>query len=263
MRRPKSKSDPTERYGRTKLVVIAAFLILAPSVVLASATAAEGFVTFYAVVALFIVLLPFLLRRRYDLFEPINFVVLNVLIGITLRTIYIAFFAQTQSRWFLMQGRSLAFLQSKFPLILLGLLALTIGYLREGVRVPIEKWVPNISADRWYTNRLAVLLIVLSFVAGVSLFIYMRTMNVPMTLNLFQISSHRHYEVRGASEWAYGGMGYYLWGIQLFKIAFYLQLAYVLRTKKGLFSPAGITALLLGIGALALPIMNNSRQGMS
>jgi oligosaccharide repeat unit polymerase len=209
-----------------------------------------------AACAVSIVIAPQLFRKGYDLFEPLSFIVFTTLMGTFLRTLYIIFVEDENTRVYLMLGRPPEFLLPAMLLILFAMTFFTVGYSFPIRAIPLERF-NLLSAERWNWRRLVLILLLLSGVAVVAMALYSQRLGLSIT-SLSDISAKRRLVVEGA-DFEFAALGYYLWGADLITYAFFLLFAVFATSKRPFFSALGFFSVLLGVLAVIFPIITSSR----
>ena len=92
------------------------------------------------VCALGILTVPIFVRKNYDIFEPLSFVLLAVFVGVTLKTIYVVFGINDWVKYNVLLGKSPEFLLNTSLLVVIGIACLVSGYLLR---------VPSYNLSRW------------------------------------------------------------------------------------------------------------------
>jgi len=205
-----------------------------------------------------VLLLPFFARSRYDLFEPITFVILSAFLGTTLRTVYIVYTENEPARQWLLLGRSPDELLAAWPYIFVAMASVAAGYLTLGWKAPLQRF-KILRRDEWNGRRMAIAVGVLCLISAYSMVQYIDRMGIVFVLNeINSFSSKRRLELNG-QQWA-SSLGYLAWGCKLVVPAFLIYLAWYAQSRKRLLSGYSIILVLLGVWALAFPIMTSSRS---
>jgi oligosaccharide repeat unit polymerase len=211
------------------------------------------------VAALLILTAPFLLHREFDLFEPMSFVMLIVLFGITLRAIYIAVYDNDTISNELLLGRDRGFLLAGGIIILLSLIALVSGYM---VQMPIFniRRFRLFRKERWSTPRLFLVVFLFALIGVIAMLMYLRKMGIA-SFALSNLSTKHFYVVEGA-EYQSSALGYYRWAASLIVPAFYLYLSWFAVSGRRWVSLWGVGVVILGLLAAVFPFINSSRSGI-
>jgi len=207
--------------------------------------------------AMLILTVPFLLYCEFDMFEPLSFVMLIVLFGITLRAIYIAAYDNDTINNELLLGRDRDFLLAGGIIILLSLASLVSGYM---VRVPALNILRFrlIRKEHWNTLRLFFTVILFSVVGAIAMILFIRKVGI-VSITLSTLSSHHSFVVEGAT-YKLSALGYYRWAASFTVPAFYLYFSWFAGSGKKWFSLLGAGAMLLGLLAAIFPIFDNIRS---
>jgi oligosaccharide repeat unit polymerase len=211
------------------------------------------------VAALLILAVPFLLSREFDMFEPISFVLLIVLFGITLRAIYIAVYDNDTITNELLLGKDRGSLLAGGIIILVGLLALISGYMMQTPILNISRF-RLFRKVRWRTPRLLLVLLLFTLIGVIAMVLYIRKMGIA-SFTLSNISTKHFYMVEGA-VYQSSALGYYRWAASLTVPAFYLYLSWFAASGKRWFSLWGAGVMILGLFAAVFPFINSSRSGV-
>lgn len=206
--------------------------------------------------ALMVLLLPQLLKKSHDLFEPINFVVLTTLIGVVLRTFYIVFIESENTRSFLLLGQPPIFLYKSLLIINLGLICLVLGYSSRTPSLNLNNF-PLMRSDLWNKRRLFFVLFTFAAIALLSMVLYVEKLGIFGTLT-YQFSAKRKLLVEGAN-YEYAALGYYLWGASLMSYVFYFLFALFVGSAGKRRLLLGIVVLIFGVLAIIFPVITSSR----
>jgi len=196
-----------------------------------------------------------LLKRDYDIVEPISFVLLAVAVGVTLKPAWLAFGPEGARDFLLLNRIEASFLVNASVLVLFGLMAYVAGYL---FRVPAPRLDRSraLTSEAWSRWRILLVAAVALTIAVVSMSLYLSKMGLTGVIEDF--SRKRFYTVEGA-EYARSALGYYRWGASVTGPVFLFVLAWALtkRSRLGLVEVGVITALVLV--AVVFPFFNSSR----
>lgn len=205
-----------------------------------------------------LLLLAVVVRRNYDLFEPLSFVILSVLVGTTLKALYVAFSDSEQvTRILLNESPDVLLTGSVF--VLLGLLALVTGYSFRLPTIDFSHW-PLMRRPYWDRNVLTPV-VGSALLISVSAFLYwFSSMGIEVS-SLVQLSQKRFIAVEGS---AYDtGLPYLGWAVSVAGSAFYVLLSWHLVATRPMPWLARLALPLSGLIALAFPIFKSSRTGMA
>lgn len=168
---------------------------------------------------LFILIAPAMARRKIDIFEPINFIILSFLIGFFGRTIYILMDMRFANR--LMSGKSISYLVYPSIIALLGIVFFQIGY-QSKIGSKLSYKLPYYS-DQWNDRRVHIIVFLLTCIGIVCYIIFISSSGgIPSSLLFFSMK-------RKASTF------YLRIGIELLNIAFLLLFVNNLRKNKSIF----------------------------
>jgi hypothetical protein len=143
----RTRGRQTQSYGLQQFAfvgatsaAIAAALVVIPVVLIGVLMDNQGLIYCGLCVMAFLIPLYVGLRRgaEFDLFEPINLVAFAVLFGSTLRAVWLLL-SDSSRVGFIMMGTTFDEVLANMPLILLSLLAFTIGYALFPTRLRLEK----------------------------------------------------------------------------------------------------------------------------
>ncbi|MFQ5707302.1 MAG: O-antigen polymerase [bacterium] len=206
--------------------------------------------------ALLVLIIPQLKAKNYDLFQPLNFVILTTLFGVVLRTFYIVFAENENTRSFLLLGKHPMILFNSSILIVFALLFMIAGYLARVPQINLSRFA-IIRKSEWNSRRFIFVVVILILISVSTIILYIQKLGL---LNILsdKLSIKRSLIVQGA-RYEYAALGYYLWGASLISYVFYLLLALLAYSGRKLFSPIGILVLLVGALAAIFPVITSSR----
>ncbi|WP_420453984.1 hypothetical protein [Rubrivirga sp.] len=195
------------------------------------------------------------LKTDYDVVEPISLVMLAVAVGVTLKPAYIAFGPPAAVDFLMLWRQEPAFLLNGAVLVLVGLAALSAGYLYA---LPAPRlWRTRLfGQDVWSRNRLLLIGLVAIGVAALSMVLYVDKLGITGVLQ--DVSRKRFYQVEGA-EFERGALGYYRWGASVVGPVFLFALAWALTRRGRLgWTVVAVIAVLVAM-AVVFPFFNSSR----
>lgn len=209
--------------------------------------------------ALSVVLLPALLTRRYDVFQPLSFAILSVFIGVTGRTIYVTFSSGERATQVLLRGRPPEFLLPALLVILVGLGFFVLGYLQKLPRLPVGRFkIARYST--WSTRRLFMIVAVLTLLSLIASGMFLQKTGFTFG-DLTDLSGKRFVALEEA-ESGYTALGYLRWMASLSQVAFLLIIAWFARSGKRWRSAAGLVAIgMFGLAAL-FPFLTSARGAL-
>jgi oligosaccharide repeat unit polymerase len=210
--------------------------------------------------AFLVLLMPVVLRHDFDLFEPISFVMLTTLLGVTLRSIYVGVFRNENIDVLLLLGKPAAELLTGGIAILLGLCALVAGYWIKTPTLKIRH-LSLLQKDNWRKGRFILVIVLFSTIALIGTIVFIRKAGITFVV-LSNISSKHTYFIEEA-QYKYSALGYYRWAASLFIPAFYLMLAWFAKSGKRWVSPVGFVVILLGLLSAIFPFLNSSRSDVA
>ena len=218
----------------------------------------------YASMALLAFLIPAatgLLRgRQFDIFEPVNLIAGAVLFATTIRAFYLMVSDSSRAE-FLMMGTSFDAVNAQIPWMLLGIAALSIGYIVVPYRVPLERlsFVQRFTVSR---GRLwtAIGFATVTGLVGVSLF--MTRFGISLADGILALSRKRAAEFVGDSGEIIYGKGYEVFLGQFSQYGFIL-LAAVLCAGLLRWNGRNIGAVsALFFLSIIVPFMSSSRSSI-
>lgn len=195
-------------------------------------TPAEIALLLLAIVALAAAALPVFLRRDYNLLEPATALMLMVFFGVTLKVLYILWFAKTRSYV------SVRLLNDQPPdvlvygtlLMAISLLCFSIGYL-----VPLRFRAGPMfmeSFTNWNRKRLLCISFLLLVVSIVFTVLFMRTVGAGFG-SMEQLSGKRFVEEGVGSSSRIHKASYYYYRLAAFsKFAYFLSLAWLVKERR-------------------------------
>ncbi len=195
------------------------------------------------------------LRPDYDIFEPLSFVLLSVLVGVTARTYLLVMDPNPELVAFLLLGKPLSILLRGMAVIISGLAALALGYFIAIPRVPLGR-IRALRED-FHRRRLAVVLLPITAISVVSVVLFMRATGGWASVREGVISDIRPVAVPGSAHWA--ALGYYRYGSELALYAYCCVLAAIVPRRAGRSVPWIVVAVGLGLLAMVLPFLASSR----
>ena len=246
---------------RTALVVFVS-LVMAACMAIAVVTAFlrgidEGVLIATGAAGLFVVLVPLAMNRRFSLVEPIVYVLFIVLIGFTLKTVYVVWADTPKAEYLIRFGRAPSFFLYGALWTLVGLISFTFGYVSTTGRVALERLRP-FQSDEWHPQRVWVATGIMATIGIAAALLYVQLMGVNFT-DLNALSSKRYYEIEGA-ETSYGSLGYVVWASRFAEYAAYILYTYLAFRNERLWSMKGLLLGSLVVVAIVVPFVANSRQ---
>lgn len=206
---------------------------------------------------LFVVALPLLATKRFSVVEPMMYVLMVVLIGFTLKTVYVVFADTPRAQELIRFGRAPSFFLDGAFWTLIGLISLVAGYVLSGVRVPLERF-NAFQSDHWDPGRVWFATAVMAAIGIASTVLYVQLMGITFS-DLNSLSAKRYYEIEGADT-AYGTLGYVVWGARFTEYAAYVLYTYIASKRLSMASWRGVLFAVLLTAAIIIPFVANSRQ---
>ena len=247
-------------YERAYLYVVFAALAVLPLVLLAAVFDASGrfAVVISGLLCLLAISFPLLLPgRKTTLYEPLILMIIAVLIGCTLRAVYIAYSDNARVSA-LMLGQSYIEIAERTPWLILGLFALATGYAATTARIPIERlrWLFDRQITAGPRFRLALLVSVIVSVLGIALFVNA----YDVQLSLDSISSKRTTSIiTDDGEEVFSSLGYLRFMRDAGSSALYYFITATLFNKKKLTLSNIALIITLFVIASAIPFLSSSR----
>lgn len=239
------------------LMAVAATTFICGFVLLVERGIEAALTTWACAMSLAVLLLPVMSRRRYDLFEPLSFVILAVLVGTTLKAPYL-FWAVGQEPWEnLLQGHAPEFFLPAAAFVFVGMSFFAAGYSMKPPVLAVQRF-KVIRRTHWHQSRLFIVAVLLMCISLASTIQFVKGLGVNiLSPGAIDLSSKRFIAIEG-SDYA-GALGYYRWGASLSLLAFVLLYVRLLHAPRAL----GFTQLtLLVAGALisiAFAVFTSSR----
>lgn len=211
--------------------------------------------------ALLVLVLPVLHWRDYDIFQPLSFVILTSLLGITLNSLYIIIGNNEHVYYRLLVGKTPNFLFAGYAVVFFGLFAFMFGYMLQVPSIQMRRF-SLLRKDHWNNTRLLWVSIIGIIVAIIGIILFVRTMGIgTLVLTLTDISRKRFYVVEGA-EFQHASLGYHRWAASLIGPVFYVFLTWFAASEKRWLSVSGVIAACLGLFATLFPLFTSSRTGV-
>jgi oligosaccharide repeat unit polymerase len=205
-----------------------------------------------SVIILGLLFIPELVRRRNDIFEPINFVILAVLIGVTLRVMLIIFGEKDFIEYRFFIRDSIGFLIQGGIIILIGLISFIFGYL---IKVkPLNKIR---SEEIWDKKRLFITFWALILTSIIATIDFIKKAGIGFS-DINQISNKRAILIE-STNLAYTSLGYHRLGALLISLVFLIYLAWFIVNKKKFKSIHSINLMVLFLLSAFFPIIISSR----
>lgn len=202
-----------------------------------------------------IMLQPMVTRRNMDFFQPTAFVLLNLILGVSLRSILIISNTTDPDiqRLFLLDEELSFFIPAAFWIILsmclflvgyninTGTLRSRIGFLNRG----IESWKPD---------RVLFLSVILLSISAYSIYDFITQLSIT-DITGGSFSKKRILRVDGEKV----ALGYQRWGASLGELCFYMLLIFKLLRRKSFFSAHGVLLVISGSIAILFPVFTSSK----
>lgn len=206
---------------------------------------------------LLVLLLPALLPKRYDVFQPLSFAILSVAIGVTGRTIYIL--SDPDGAEHLLLGEDPEFLLPAILATLIGLLFFVLGYIYKFPRLSLRR-LKIARNDEWDVRRLWIVVLLFTGVSLIAMVLFLQKTGVDFQ-DLTSISRKR-FLILEESEVGYTALGYLRWAASLSQIAFLLVMAWFVSSGKRWLSAAGFATLAMFAVAAIFPFLTSARGSL-
>ena len=197
---------------------------------------------------------PFL-KPDYQPIEPLSFVMLAVLVGITLKPAYIAFGPEYMEGYLLLNRQEPAFLLNGAFLALVGLSMLSVGYLLVLPRPGLSR-LRVFATPVWSRDRLVLVGFVSMAIALAAMYLYIGKLGLSGVIEDF--SRKRFYEVEGA-EFERSALGYYRTAASVVGPVFLFVLAWALGRKAKIGKVEMVFIGVLVFMSVVFPFFNSSR----
>lgn len=211
--------------------------------------------------AMLVLLFPVFVRRDHDIFEPISFVMLYTILGVTIRVFYLLMYYRSYniSIAFLLRGQPPEFLLLSGLLIVIGLFFFVLGYSIRPTPYDVTQFAV-IKKHFWDTKRLFLTIFFMELLSGIATYLFVQEMGIQI-LVLSDISS-KHFQTIEGAEFARSSLGYYRWLASYTEVAFYLGVAWFATSNKRWISLSGLFVIILGLLASVFPFLNSSRSSV-
>lgn len=206
---------------------------------------------------LLVLLLPALLPKRYDVFQPLSFAILSVAIGVTGRTIYILFNKDGAER--LLLGEDPQFLLPAILATLVGLLFFVVGYMQNLPKLSVRR-LKIARSDEWDVRRLWIVVLLFTGVSLIATVLFLQKTGFEFQ-DLTSISRKRFLMLE-ESEVGYTALGYLRWAASLSQIAFMLVMAWFVSSGKRWLSALGFAIIVMFGIAVTFPFLTSSRGSL-
>ncbi len=208
-----------------------------------------------ALTALYVLILPVFLMKTYDIFQPLTFTILAVLIGVSARVLYLLLYPNADI-FFLLRGESGTFLIPAVIVIIIGLTFFVIGYLQVPGGLSLKRIGIARSGD-WHSRRLFLAVLIFSIISIFSTVILLRETGFVFG-DIADLSSKRYFDTEGGRS----SLGYLRWASDLSQTAFLLIIAWFARASKKWFSFSGLAVFIVFLIAAIPPFTTSSRGGL-
>jgi oligosaccharide repeat unit polymerase len=215
---------------------------------------------FFAASTSLLLLAPVAFTRDFDIFQPITFVTLSVLIGTTARTMYIFASNDPDVRSNFLRGQPTSFFLAPSVLMFLAICALMAGYYYKPSAptfVQLKGYFDRLNRP-WAAWQTVAIIVLLNLISFVGLYIFIRILILQGDNVLANISSKHLIKVHGGGS--YSALGYLRLMMRMSTLAFLLGFAWFSAGKKSFWSVQGFAVIGLGLFAAFPPFFNSSRS---
>lgn len=216
----------------------------------------EGLLVLMGSATLGVLLVPVVLRKHYDLLEPITIIILMVMIGTTIKILYVVFWSSDHISSFILLGRSPLFILETSLWMFIGISCIVGGYMMHLPAADLSSF-RILRPFAWRPKRIVVVGAISISIALYSIYSYVTIVGVNFG-SADEISSKRFYEVEGSAT-GYGSLTYLVWGGKMVEYSLYVIMAWYFVTKKKSYIVVLLMIVMLII-SLMLPIVISSRQ---
>jgi hypothetical protein len=261
------RSGRGKSLGLTTWMRLAAFAsVIVTGVLMSIAVRSNGeaIVATLAILCSLVALVPLLVRRPFDLFEPATAIFALVMFCVTAKTWMILAFDQSsdhvQDR--LLLGYDPTVLIPGLWAMLIGLIALVIGYMVPWPAPRMAtRWLQQ--SQQWNGPRLQLTCLVLLGVSALSFLLFIRWTGTSLG-NPEELSAKRFAEQGSGGSGRLFQLGYYLYRLAAFcKFPFYLALVDLIARRRSWVSLHGMIIIVAGIFSIGVPIFINNRAGIA
>jgi hypothetical protein len=204
-----------------------------------------------------ILLVPMLLRRRFEAGEPLTLALLAVLVGVTLKAPYVYLSSNDPVVRGILLDLKPPDLLAGMTLILTGMAALSAGYL---LRLPRWRLRGGLLASRTELRplRFAVTSLLVMCAAGVAMYLFVSEFGLVLAgAGLDELSGKRFLDLEGSQFRA--ALGYHRWAISLAAILFCVAYGWSLRQAGARRLLCLAVATLAGAVAVGFAVFSSSR----
>ena len=242
----------------SKLYLFVLFSIIFFSPLILLYTSLEGFVFIILCILSFVIVAsPMFIKSKVEIDQPIVFILMSVLFGITLRGPYFLFTEDRHIRDFFMLGESIDFFIFPTFLLVIGLAIMMVGYSLKPKPWNLLKYRLFRKTD-WSENRIIILSVfgIIASMYGIYLYFELLKTSI-LELDVSTFSKARFIEIEGSD--VRGSAGYVRLLGGLARPIFFITLLYFLAKRKSIFSVIGVLMIFSLIASLALPILLSTR----
>lgn len=208
-------------------------------------------------IATAILLVPVMLRREFDIGEPLAFVLVATLVGVTLKSAYVYLSARDEVVGNILFGRAPEDLLHGMLLVLVGVSAFCLGYSARLRRLNLRR---TLLATRTELGpaRFALASIVVIAAAAIAALLFVREFGFVLAgADLADLSGKRFINLEGSEHRA--ALGYHRWVISLTGVLFCIALAYATRERGFSRLVCGLVAVITAAMAIGFAVFASSR----
>ncbi|WP_412063077.1 O-antigen polymerase [Rubrivirga sp. IMCC45206] len=214
-----------------------------------------GLLNVVTAAALAVLLGVVVLKKDYDLTEPLSLVMLAVGVGTTLKPAYVLFGPREAWPYLLLDRPDPLFLLTPALIVAIAMTMLAVGYVAFNPRSLMGR-VAILRPRAWNGRRLAVVAVAAFSLSLVAMALYIEKLGIVNILD--NISGKRSFEGEGYST----SLGYYRWVASLTQPALLVSLAWALHRFRRIPTPIAMALAALAFTAIVFPFFNSSRTGI-
>ena len=250
-------------YELVKWLMVSVIFVTAVCTPLVARSEGDFAMLLFGLGALVAASFPILVRREFSLFEPIVFVSLLVLTGVTCKLMYIA--AVGQDRPYivkkLLMYQETSVLTYGAMVAALGMVCLSAGYCLRLPRANLG-WVYFPEKNEWHGRRLQLVLGGLLVISLLFFGLFIVTAGVSFS-SLEGMSAKRFSDAEGSSAGRINTGKYYFYRLAAFsKFVFYLSFTWMIHRRAKWTSWLGVVALISMLQTTALFFFMSSRASI-
>ncbi len=254
-----SKKDQLQINLFSGLIVCSFFLLLYTLIEAGFlATVLIALTIFPSLVILYFLLKPVKEFETIDFFQPIIFLFINILLGVTLRTMWIVFSTSSKVEDLFTFGHPHSYFIFGATLINIGIVSFIIGY-RVKVRRALIIENKLLKRDNWNSISVYVVCVILMIMSSYGIYIFLQEFGVE-ELVVENLSKKRLKKIKGTK--VLSAQMYQRWLASQGITAFIIFFNFFLYKKKRFFSLSGLLLLIMFLQTLLFPFITNTRIGI-